>query len=70
MSKKTDRAYSKFQRLAKLNAMQDAGGDEGMAARRVKRALADSWVKRTSNNHRGFYSAKSAKPGACLKVKV
>lgn len=54
---KRERKYAasfKFERLAALNAMQDAG-DEPQAARKAKAKMNDTWTKRTSKNVRGFH---------------
>lgn len=62
MSKKAMRvAQAKFNKLAALNADQDAGGHIGMAARRTKARMADAWFNRTSGNVKGFYDAKVAR---------
>lgn len=61
MSKATAKAYAKFQKLAALNSDQDVGGHIGMAARRAKSKMNDSWVKRKSNNVSGFYDASKAR---------
>ena len=52
------RALAKFERLAVMNRLID-GGEVGMA--RAKKALADTWTKRQSNNVTGFYDPKKAK---------
>ncbi len=62
------KALSKFQRIAALNRMQDEGGEAATAAGKAKKALNNHWERRVSNNNRGFYSAKNAKPGVCMEV--
>lgn len=51
----------KFNKLEALNADQDVGGHVGMAARKAKSMMNDSWVKRKSNNVAGFYDAGKAR---------
>ena len=51
-------ALAKFERLAVMNRLID-GGDIGVA--KAKKALADSWTKRQSNNVTGFYDPKKAR---------
>ena len=51
-------AHKKFARLAKMNKLID-GGEAGVA--KQKRALADTWTKRQSNNVTGFYDPKKAR---------
>lgn len=66
-SKAVKVARAKFDKLAHLNADQDIGGHIGMAARRAKTLMHDSWTKRKSNNVAGFYDqakARAAKRGA------
>ena len=52
------RALAKFDRLAVMNRLID-GGAVGVA--KAKKALADTWTKRQSNNVAGFYDPKKAK---------
>jgi hypothetical protein len=62
MSRKALRiATAKFSKLAALNADVDTGGHIGMAARRTKAKMADSWRNRTSSNVTGFYDQKKAR---------
>ena len=61
MSALARRCRAKFDKLAALNAAQDIGGHIGMAARKVKTTMNDSWVKRKSNNVAGFYDASKAR---------
>ena len=61
MSKKTDKAFAKFSKLAALNADIDVGGHVGMAARRAKGKMNDSWCNRKSNNVAGFFDQKKAR---------
>ena len=55
------RCRAKFNKLAMLNAAQDSGGPIGMAARKEKARGLDSWVKRSSNNTKGFFDQKKAR---------
>ena len=64
MSKKVQRAYAKFARLAAMNTAIDAGGSDAVGVARAKRKLADSWTKRSSKNTNGTWKAKNSKPGA------
>ena len=64
MSKKSERAYAKFTRLAAMNAAIDAGGRDAVGVARAKRRLSDSWTKRSSKNTNGTWKAKNSKPGA------
>lgn len=59
-------ATKKFKRIANLNKMQDAG-DTGVT--KVKRKLADTWMRRKSNNVSGTFNRKHAVPGACITLK-
>lgn len=52
------RALAKFDRLAVMNRLID-GGEVGVA--KSKKALADTWTKRQSNNVAGFYDPKKAR---------
>lgn len=52
------RALAKFERLAVMNRLID-GGEVGVV--KAKKALADSWTKRQSNNVTGFYDPKKAR---------
>ena len=61
MSALARRCRAKFDKLAALNEAQDIGGHIGMAARRTKSNMNDSWVKRTSSNVAGFYDASKAR---------
>ena len=61
MSALARRCRAKFDKLAALNGAQDIGGHIGMAARRTKSNMNDSWVKRTSSNVAGFYDASKAR---------
>lgn len=54
-------ARAKFDKLASLNDDQDAGGHVGMAARRAKSKMNDSWRNRKSNNVAGFFDQKKAR---------
>lgn len=54
-------ATKKFNKLAALNDDQDVGGHVGMAARRAKSKMNDTWTKRKSNNVAGFYDAGKAR---------
>lgn len=54
-------ARKKFDKLAALNADIDVGGHVGMAARRAKGGMSDSWHNRNSNNTRGFFDQKKAR---------
>lgn len=61
MANKRYAAQRKFDKLAALNAEIDAGGFAGMGARRTKKAMQDSWVKRSSANTYGFFDQKKAR---------
>lgn len=54
-------ARKKFDKLAALNADQDIGGHVGMAARRAKSKMNDTWNKRSSTNTTGFFDQKKAR---------
>lgn len=60
-SKAVKVARAKFDKLAALNADMGIGGHVGMAARRAKSKMNDSWRNRLSNNVKGFYNAKAAR---------
>ena len=60
-SKAVKVARAKFDKLASLNADVDVGGHIGMAARKAKTKMNDSWRNRTSNNVRGFFDQKKAR---------
>lgn len=60
-SKAMQVARAKFDKLAALNADQDAGGHVGMAARRAKARMSDRWLNRKSNNTAGFFDQKKAR---------
>lgn len=64
MSKKVQRAYAKFARLAAMNTAIDAGGSDAAGVAKAKRKLADTWTKRSSKNTNGTWKAKNSKPGA------
>lgn len=64
MSKKVQRAYAKFARLAAMNTAIDKGGSEAVGVAKAKRKLADSWTKRAGKNTNGTWKAKNSKPGA------
>jgi len=55
------RCKAKFKKLAALNDDMDTGGHVGMAARKAKTMMNDSWVKRKSNNVSGFFDQKKAR---------
>lgn len=62
----TRRAVQKFAKIKALDDAIEIGGHIGMAARKEKRKMADSWTKRTSTNVRGFFdqaAARAAKRG-------
>ena len=65
MAKRLSKTIAKVNRVTELNRMIDERGDEALDARRVKRGLVDTWVKRRSNNTAGCYKQHNAKPGAC-----
>ena len=58
---KAKRCTAKFAKLAALNADVDTGGHAGMAARRAKGKMNDSWCNRKSNNVAGFFDQKKAR---------
>ena len=60
-SKAVKVARANFDKLASLNADMDVGGHIGMAARKAKTKMNDSWRNRTSNNVKGFYDSKKAR---------
>lgn len=60
-SKAVKVARAKFDKLASLNADVAVGGHIGMAARKAKTKMNDSWRNRTSNNVKGFFDAKKAR---------
>lgn len=55
------RAYAKFQRMNKLTDLELSGDDEARAARKMKKAMSDTWTKRESKNIRGFFDQKAAR---------
>ena len=60
-NKAVAKAYAKFQRMNKLTALEMSGDDEARAARKIKKAMSDTWVKRESKNIRGFFDQKKAR---------
>ena len=54
------RCRAKFARLDTLNSMINAGGGEAVGARRVKRALSDTWDRRQPNPGK-YWNAKTAR---------
>lgn len=54
-------ATKKFDKLAALNADIEVGGHVGMAARRAKTKMNDSWFKRSNTNVAGFFDQKKAR---------
>lgn len=60
-SKAMQRARAKFDKLKSLNADQDVGGHIGMAARKAKSSMNDTWHKRKSNNTTGFFDKNKAR---------
>jgi len=58
---KAKQARKKFDKLSSLNADQDIGGHVGMAARKAKSMMNDTWMKRKSNNVTGFFDQKKAR---------
>ena len=55
---KRERKYAasyRADRVAALNALQDAGGDNAIAARQQKAKMRDTWTRRQSNNVTGFH---------------
>ena len=61
MANKRYAAQRKFDKLASLNADIDVGGHIGMAARKVKAKMNDTWRNRKSNNVAGFFNQKKAR---------
>lgn len=57
----TKRAKSYFSKVAALNADIEAGGHIGLAARKDKRKMADSWVKRNSTKPGQFFNRAAAR---------
>lgn len=60
-SKLAKRCAAKFKKLAALNDDMDVGGHVGMAARKAKTMMNDTWSKRRSNNVSGFFDQKKAR---------
>lgn len=60
-NKAVARAYAKFQRMNKLTDLELSGDDEARAARKMKKAMSDTWTKRESKNIRGFFDQKAAR---------
>ena len=60
-NKAVAKAYAKFQRMNKLTALEMSGDDEARAARKMKKAMSDTWTKRESKNIRGFFDQKKAR---------
>lgn len=60
-SKAVKVARAKFDKLAALNADMAVGGHIGMAARKAKSRMSDSWRNRISNNTMGFFDQKKAR---------
>lgn len=60
-SKAVKVARAKFDKLAALNADMAVGGHIGMAARKEKSRMSDSWRNRISNNTMGFFDQKKAR---------
>lgn len=58
---KAKKARAKFDKLAALNADQDIGGHIGMAARKAKLMMTDTWVKRNSTDVKGFFDQQKAR---------
>lgn len=63
---KRERKYAaqfRADRIEALNAMQDQGGSDSIAARQAKAKMRDTWVRRSSNNVTGFHKPQpKAKP--------
>lgn len=55
------RCARKFARLDTLNAMIKEGGGQAVAARRVKKEMADDWTRRKPSPGT-FWKAKNARP--------
>ena len=68
--RRSDKAkvIQKFVTIQHLNSMQDAGGADGVAAAKAKRAMQDTWINRTSNNVAGFLDSKAARKAAPVTV--
>lgn len=62
-------ARAQFDKLGRLNEMQDAGGAAAAAASKAKRKMNDTWNKRSSRNVDGLFNARNAKPGAVVITK-
>lgn len=60
-NKAVAKAYAKFQRMNKLTALEMSGDDEARAARKMKKAMSDTWTKRESKTIRGFFDQKKAR---------
>ena len=55
---KRERKYAasyRADRMDALNNMIAEGGDAAAAANKAKRAMRDTWMRRTSNNVTGFH---------------
>lgn len=68
--RRSDKAkvVQKFVTIQHLNSMQDAGGADGVAAGKAKRAMQNTWTNRTSNNVSGFLNSKAARKAAPVTV--
>ena len=53
--KRRPAVVAKFSRIAALNSDIDAGGHEAAGALKAKRAMQDSWSRRSSRNVYGFW---------------
>ncbi len=55
---KRERKYAasyRADRMDALNSMIAEGGDAALAAQKAKKAMRDTWMRRTSNNVTGFH---------------
>lgn len=63
-------AEHKFARIDALNADIIAGGHIGMAARKDKRKMADSWTKRSRNNPGDLHNRAAARAAKRAPVTI
>lgn len=63
-------AEHKFARLGALNADIECGGHIGMAARKDKRKMADSWTRRSRNNPGDLHKRSEARAAKRAPVTI
>lgn len=64
------RAKSYFSKVAALNETIDIGGHIGMAARKDKRKMSDTWVKRNSTKPGQFFNRAEARAAKRNQVTI